>query len=436
MNRKGIVFIICTLLLLIVLCGTALAEEDNSEEQALSEQFLEIVRSTSNEAMNSQTWASYGADKYLGPSIGLDRTRFVSNLESHEHDHYYLGTPYAHCDGPVQPFYANGAPGPGGFVGFNCAGWVTRAVYDGGGYISRIGQFADHRWGVCAANTWANYMVKNNLRFYEFNSKEELLASGIAQKGDIIYCLPTSWALPDADTHLCIFWGDSPSDDKMWHSVTEGNIISEMIAAIPSSYWFLFPIDRQDGYIQIFKLTDKTTSDSGYSLAGGQYTVYSDYDCTKPVGTLTTDAWGTTNKLRVVPGTYLVKETKAVPGYKLHEDVWKVKVTKNHTSSNPYYLIDTRVRREHVQNLRGQLVTIHDRLVGLQKELDSLNAKKDAYDNRALEIETQLEELKQDPEATEESIAALETELEECRKNAEALQPRKTELEGLISDLT
>jgi len=59
-----------------------------------------------------------------------------------------------------------------------------------------------------------------------------------------------------------------------------------------------------------------TNGNSCYSLAGAEYTVYSDKALTKKVGVLTTKADGTTNTLdKLNPGTYYYWETKAPKGF-------------------------------------------------------------------------------------------------------------------------
>ena len=66
------------------------------------------------------------------------------------------------------------------------------------------------------------------------------------------------------------------------------------------------------------KLTD---GNDQYSLAGAEYTIYRDANCTNAVGTLTTNADGVTGMLNVVEGSYYAKETKAPKGYALNSAV-------------------------------------------------------------------------------------------------------------------
>ena len=48
--------------------------------------------------------------------------------------------------------------------------------------------------------------------------KEQMLASGILEKGDIIYMEPVDWNHSNSDCHIGFFWGSSSSEDLYWHS--------------------------------------------------------------------------------------------------------------------------------------------------------------------------------------------------------------------------
>lgn len=75
-----------------------------------------------------------------------------------------------------------------------------------------------------------------------------------------------------------------------------------------------------EGYLTLKKSSADTSITDGnrcYSLAGAEYTVYSNSACTTSVGKLTTKADGSTNTLTLNAGTYYIKETKASPGYML-----------------------------------------------------------------------------------------------------------------------
>ena len=70
-----------------------------------------------------------------------------------------------------------------------------------------------------------------------------------------------------------------------------------------------------------------TDGNNCYSLAGAEYTVYSNAQCTNAVGKLTTNDNGATNTLTLNAGDYWVKETKAPKGFALDTKVYQVKIT-------------------------------------------------------------------------------------------------------------
>ena len=81
---------------------------------------------------------------------------------------------------------------------------------------------------------------------------------------------------------------------------------------------------------------------SNYSLSGAKYQLYTDKACTKKAkdldgnnALLTTNANGSSSKLKMDPGTYYAKETTASKGYMLDTNVYTVKVTTSNTSSDP-----------------------------------------------------------------------------------------------------
>lgn len=56
---------------------------------------------------------------------------------------------------------------------------------------------------------------------YEFRTVQDMLNSGYAQKGDIIF-FKTDGSI---DCHIGFFWGDNSHDNKMWHQILPGNLI-------------------------------------------------------------------------------------------------------------------------------------------------------------------------------------------------------------------
>lgn len=93
------------------------------------------------------------------------------------------------------------------------------------------------------------------------------------------------------------------------------------------------------GKVQITKTSANpsiTENNSCYSLAGAEYTVYSDVALTKPVVTLTTDVSGKSNVEEIRAGTYYVKETKAPKGFALDPNSKKITVESGKTATIPF----------------------------------------------------------------------------------------------------
>jgi len=78
-------------------------------------------------------------------------------------------------------------------------------------------------------------------------------------------------------------------------------------------------------------LKKSVTEETGKSIAGAEYSVYSNSSLTTKVGTLTTTSSGTTNTLTLKPATYYVKETKAPSGWNLDTKTYTVKLTEDQT---------------------------------------------------------------------------------------------------------
>lgn len=70
-----------------------------------------------------------------------------------------------------------------------------------------------------------------------------------------------------------------------------------------------------------------------YSLAGAEYTAYSDPACIRQVGTMTTGSNGMSNEISLESGTYYVKETKAPKGFLPDPTVYTVTVSTGKTET-------------------------------------------------------------------------------------------------------
>lgn len=93
----------------------------------------------------------------------------------------------------------------------------------------------------------------------------------------------------------------------------------------------------ESGSVKLKKVNAETNSDTtvngNYSLAGAVYTVYRDAALTNAVGTLTTDAHGSTAPVKLDVGTYYVKETAAPKGFQKDVQIHQVTVSSGETAT-------------------------------------------------------------------------------------------------------
>lgn len=166
-----------------------------------------------------------------GKVLDVPRQKIVQWLESKENTKYYIGTPFSWTFGVSTCMYPKGAPRSDGFVGMNCAGFVAHVYRSAGGNLSPISKVNSYSpWaggpgGGSYINAWRwyGYARLNNAEMYEFKNVSAMLKSGKAEKGDIIFFKTTG----SIDCHIGFFWGDKPSENKMWHQISPKNTISK-----------------------------------------------------------------------------------------------------------------------------------------------------------------------------------------------------------------
>ncbi len=282
-----------------------------------------------------------GGTNYM-TSVGVTRESIVRELEAHEDDNYYLGTPYAGGDAQSpngDTSYNSGA------AGMNCAGFISYVLRKAGldaettmeimhrTPVNQYGSGLPYDW-LAGASNYKNLIENGNISAYAFRTKQELLSSGLAEKGDIILMWwSNSPGADGADNHIGFFWGEASDDDVMWHSGTEpssGNQISAITPKTPGSFYILIKIEPLQPKEYTVTLT-KTSADvsitqgnSAYSLAGATYNVYKGTSGTgSVVATFTTDEAGhATLSTPLEDGTYSVKEVTPPKGYKLDEKIY------------------------------------------------------------------------------------------------------------------
>ena len=307
--------------------------------------------------------STYAAGQTIDQALGATKT-VESVLSQHENDEYYLTTPYGnkgpHGEGGAIDTWdcwkPKGEYGSGAYM--NCAGFVVAVLRACGANTSIIGNYTAkdgyNRGNEANAYKWEEYCRDNNAVSYTFSSKEQMLASGILEKGDIIYMEPVDWNHSNSDCHIGFFWGSSSSEDLYWHSSSHadgivkgyfpnsagGNVISKITPKYPVSYYRVIKTLHK-GYLTLHKdSSNKTLTDTNdcYSLAGAEYGVYTDSNCSNKVATLTTNASGNANTVSLNPGRYYVKETKAPKGYFTDSQVYTADVSGANRESSPVKL--------------------------------------------------------------------------------------------------
>ena len=307
--------------------------------------------------------SAYAAGQTIDQALGATKT-VESVLSQHENDEYYLTTPYGNKgphgeDGAIDTWDCwkpKGEYGSGAYM--NCAGFVVAVLRACGANTSIIGNYTANdgynRGNETNASKWDEYCRDNNAVSYTFSSKEQMLASGILEKGDIIYMEPVDWNHSNSDCHIGFFWGGNSSEDLFWHSSSHadgivkgyfpnsagGNVISKITPKYPVRYYRVIKTLHK-GYLTLHKdSSNKTLTDSNdcYSLAGAEYGVYTDSNCSNKVATLTTNVNGNANTVSLNPGRYYVKETKAPKGYFTDSQVYTADVSGANRESSPVKL--------------------------------------------------------------------------------------------------
>ena len=307
--------------------------------------------------------SAYAAGQTIDQALGATKT-VESVLSQHENDEYYLTTPYGnkgpHGEGGAIDTWdcwkPKGEYGSGAYM--NCTGFVVAVLRACGADTSIIGNYTAkdgyNRGNETNASKWDEYCRDNNAVSYTFSSKEQMLASGILEKGDIIYMEPADWNHSNSDCHIGFFWGSNSSEDLFWHSSSHadgivkgyfpnsagGNVISKITPKYPVRYYRVIKTLHK-GYLTLHKdSSNKTLTDANdcYSLAGAEYGVYTDSNCSNKVATLTTNASGNANTVSLNPGRYYVKETKAPEGYFTDSQVYTADVSGANRESSPVKL--------------------------------------------------------------------------------------------------
>ena len=302
---------------------------------------------------------------------------FLTEYSTGGQENYYLGTPYN------SSLYAASPKGNQwqGYSGMNCQGFVWYIISHGlayynkvpvsttSPYVPNLAKFNQmgYSYKCWDGGGWYAFITQNNLHYYEFSDKDEMLKSGVLQKGDIIWCVNkasggtglTGLGNRDKNHHIGIYMGDGKSD-SWWQSgpihgdgnaTGEINSINQIYGKAKNNTYVVIPWAEQKEapHFDPTRLTiQKVDSETGQaaaqneasaSLEGAEFTMKY-YSGTSATGnptrtwTLVTDKngraylgkdWLKSGTLftdndgdAYLPlGTVVIKESKAPTGYKL-----------------------------------------------------------------------------------------------------------------------
>lgn len=288
--------------------------------------------------------ATVTIDEYLGVKRSV-----TQHLEDFEKRDYYLGTAYYSgflTTGPDSCLVPKGESNYNGTTnGMNCTGFVARVLKNLGADITKITTRRDGHYAN--ASNWNDFVDTYNIKSYRFTSISAMLASGVLQKGDIIYFEP-NWSNAGADCHIGFFWGDKSNENRFWHSTAEyDNAITEIKSKSPIYYIYVFPVNHDVGDLEIYKASSKpelTDGNPEYSFEGAKYGVYlrDGYytgEYAEPEYTITLDENGY-GKIEGIPfGGYYIKELVAPKGYELDPNWYP-----STPSDYPVYEVSSKVK--------------------------------------------------------------------------------------------
>ena len=181
------------------------------------------------------------------------RQQWQMTLDNYSVTDYYLGTPFSDWAYGASPYgdkwqfnegYGNIMTPLGGNSvdgSMNCTGFlwhiISKSISENSGLsmsqatkgVPILGHFNEQGFTTYSAwadggGRWYDFINDNSIHYYEFNTKSEMLQSGVLQKGDIIWCvdgtvgtLMDGLKTPADDHHVGIYMG-SGADDLWWQS--------------------------------------------------------------------------------------------------------------------------------------------------------------------------------------------------------------------------
>ena len=163
-------------------------------------------------------------DEYLGCK-GL-----YSWMLDHFND-YYFKTPYIgiweHVEHPEELMQPYGEYGENG--GMNCSGFISHLLMSAGGDLEKVSEMGmEAKFGD--ADSYLYLALRDKVQYEAFDSVDDLLKSGKARKGDLLYLYPVKDPNagendPKPDCHMGVFWGETSSENKMWSASRDSTLL-------------------------------------------------------------------------------------------------------------------------------------------------------------------------------------------------------------------
>ena len=349
---------VCSLLAsaaLIIGCGAAPAPAAKAAEL-----------SSQNDVYLCEAFNIAGGNFYTEP-----RSQWIKFLDKYSASDYYIGTPYDEWLYSASPqgdkwqldegysSYIISGGGSAKLGGMNSNGFIWHAIAkslsEGSGRnMAETGKCVPMLSGFNAdlfsrpswqggSNRWSDFISKYNVRYYEFDTKADMLSSGVLGKGDIIWCVDGAvgkkmegLSIPADNHHVGIYMG-SGCDDIWWQTgPTKGDgDMSEMFNSINPIYGCA----KSNTYVVL--PWDGVHTECPPPVT---YTVTTVPETTPPVVTTTTVCYherstrNITDGLKNPEGQYFNDGIKAASGGKLTISLeqWQSFITKY--TSNDYYV--------------------------------------------------------------------------------------------------
>jgi hypothetical protein len=317
--------------------------------------------------------------------FGVTRNEVVSYLTKNKSR--FLGTPYGADKAHEDP-----VPGKKGHM--QCTGFIWYVLYNMP--VKKHHARNEIPDGVSANKVgWVSWANKNNIRYYDFKTKKNMLDSGILEKGDIIWSFVDGGVTTkNGSHHVGFFWGDSPHDDKYWHSsnrqdktskgnliegIVTGNRISKIEPKKPTvKLWrvYKWKTVKKYRFTLLKSATTEGVNTSG-DLSGAIFSIHNDSPSGKEVGRLVTDKEGKALSPELEEGIYYIKEETPPKNYQIMDNPIKVNlnaeniicksvdrpslgqvklVKHNHAKPLPHVIFSLRADEDFVKYKKGDKI--------------------------------------------------------------------------------